>query len=415
MKGVARPGQRRAGIALPTSAVVTRPHGAAAAAALPGSCRLPGSPPADGHGRPRPARSGAQGRARPWRASATGTLRTRRPAGGRRSRLCQPSRYPSWRSAGTEGRGRALGRGPQSPAGLGPAERARGPQRGALHQARAAPARGRGRAPARSQPASARRRRRRRRRPAWGVARPARGRGGGRAHRGRGPRRGAGTWPPGLRSSGGWPAGWVATPCSRARPARPVPPLVRAPEGGAARPQVEWAWCGGARCGGGAGRAGRPAPPGSAGGGGRAGRGTRPGAPWAARCPRPVGLCVAGQGRARRVHLPPQGVSVRMGRAFGWRTSHPSTRTQRWVRRGRYGGHPGVRSGRTCRPCPGGAPADGGLVDPRGAAPKVRCRPASVGGGWSRCGALRAKPPRRGEAGAPYRLRWTSCCGDWGG
>lgn len=71
--------------------------------------------------------------------------------------------------------------------------------------------------------------------------------------------------------------------------------------------------------------------------------------------------------------------------------------TEEWVRREVRGPPWGAERKDLQAVPPGGAPADGGLVDPRGAAPKVSAgRRLWAAGGGGGCGALRAKPPPEG-------------------
>lgn len=356
MKGVARPGQR-GGSCDTTPGDLGRGNPPAwggrrgcAPGVRAGSPRLaPGGRSSDGPALPLRGAGARSALAGPPRRALCGHAVRR---AGDAALLCQPSRYPSWRSAGTEGKGRALSPGPRPPPDSAPAERAHAaPSAERSHQAPRRAARGRGRKrlrvlSPRAQGAGAGAAGR----PAWGVAAPGAGPWGrARARGGRGPRRGAGTWPPGLRSSGGRRAGSAPVLLSargpRGRSRRSCAPLRGRRRAAAGR----WAWCGGARCGGGPGGPGARLPQAArAGGAGRGAAGVLRGrrvvrGRWDSAS---LGRAVLG------VHLPPQGVSVRMGRAFGWRTSHPSTRTQRSGCGGRYGGHPGVRSGRTCRPCP---------------------------------------------------------------
>lgn len=391
--------------------MVTRPHGAAAAAALPGSVPAPpGSPRRTVLGRPALRSRGRRARSG-WRASATASaLRTQvgvRQAGDA-ALLCQPS-VPLLALGRNGGQGTALGPGPRPPPDSAPPS-ARGPQRG--RSIKPAPRRRRrgGSACAFSaRERRAERGRRRNRRGAWPRPAP-RPSGSGRAHAGRGPRRGAGTWPPGLQSSraGRLPG---LRPSFSPRAARAAGPTARARlyGGGAARPQVGGPGAA-ARGAAEAGQAGRPASQAARAGG--AGRGAA-GAPWAARCPRPgrtlrrwAGPCSAFTCRPRVL------VSGWGGLSGGG--PHPSTRTQReWVRREVRGPPWGAERDLQAVP-PGGAPADGGLVDPRGAAPVSAGRRLWAAGGGGRCGALRAERPRRSEAGAPFRLQVDVLLGDWG-
>lgn len=337
-----------------TSAVVTRPHGAAPAAALPGSVPAPpGSPTADGPRTAPPCCSGAQGRARPWPGLRDGHSADT-PSGGRATQpFCAnpPGTPPGARQerrARDAPSARGLARRRTQPP---PSPRTRPPPRSAPINPRAAPpAGGAGsacafsaperRAQARAPPGD--------RRGAWprrrGAARGGRAHAGGGAH-GAGPAPGRLVCAPRRAGGPGLRPSFSPRAARAAGPARSCAPLRGRRRAAAGR----WAGGGGARSGGGPGGPGARLPQAArAGGAGRGAAGVRRGrrvvsGRWDSAL---LGRAVLG------VHLPPQGVSVRMGRAFGWRTSHPNTHTQRSGCGGRYGGHPGVRSGRTYRPCP---------------------------------------------------------------
>ena len=310
--------------------------------------------------------------------------------------LCQPSRYPSWRSAGTEGKGRTLS--PRRPEGAAVSQQRVSPQPGATSTAGRSPGRACASAPSakRSGGPTARRapinpraappaggagsacafaapeRRAQARAPpgdqrgAW--SRPARGRKGrSRARRGRGPRRGGAGSLAARSAVLRGPAGWVCalpslpTSARAAGPARSVLAVEGAAQSWRRAAAGRWAWCGGARSGGGPVGLGTRLPQVARAGG------------TAAACPLLVGPgpecsvgsalsaaggtlgCWAGPCTAftcRLRPLPPQSVSVRMRRAFGWSISHPNTHTRGVGAEGGTGGHPGVRGGRTYRPCP---------------------------------------------------------------